>query len=124
MPSPTRRRVLPLLLAALVLLALGALAGEWAWGEHQLRAAEHALEARDHAGARARLERYLELRPRHARARLLAARAARWLGKYDEAAEHLRQGRARGGDAAAFDLEEALLNLQRQGAGAPGLWAR
>src|SRR5438309_912891 len=97
-PLRSRRR---LLIAGLWLVALalaGLLAGRHLRARHHLRLAELALERRDHAAAREHLEKHLRVRPEHARARFLAARTARHLGRADEAAEHLSACRRLGWD--------------------------
>jgi tetratricopeptide (TPR) repeat protein len=113
-----------LLLAILVLLLL-TLAGGYAWTERQLGNAERALERRDYAQARGLLGNYLGIWRRSARAHFLAARAARRLNRYDEAAEHLRACGRLGWDAEAIDLERVLADVQRGAAAAvPALRAR
>src|SRR5688572_2853408 len=102
--------------AALVLIVLAGAGSLLAWSRHtdgQLRRAEAALAAHDHAAAREHLARYLAARPRDARARLLAARADRRLRLYYEAQEHLDRCRKDGGDAEAVEVESALIRVQR-----------
>jgi tetratricopeptide (TPR) repeat protein len=74
---------------------------------------EEALGARRYQQAREELLSYLQSRPRDAHARLLAARAARRLKLYDEAAEELRRCREGGGDAEAIDAEYAMIAVQK-----------
>lgn len=102
--------------AGLVLLVLAAAGALLAWSWHtdgHLRRAEAALADRDHAAAREQLTRYLSARPGDARARLLAARAARRLRLYHEAQEHLERCRKDGGDAEAVEVETELIRVQR-----------
>lgn len=72
---------------------------------------EQAIEKREYARAREMLDRYLTERPADARARLLAARAAREVRAYDDAREHLRRCRADGGEPEAIVVEESLLDV-------------
>jgi tetratricopeptide (TPR) repeat protein len=65
-----------------------------AW--HHLRAAQSDLEHFRAAPARAHLRVCLEVWPSSARTHLLAARAARMAGAFDEAEEHLRQAQRLG----------------------------
>jgi tetratricopeptide (TPR) repeat protein len=109
---PRRGRLRRRLLLALLTLLLLTLAG-YAWSERQLRKAERALAQRDNTQARALLDTYLGVWPRSARAHFLAARAARRLRRYDEAAEHLRACGRLGGDAADVEVERLLADLQR-----------
>jgi Tfp pilus assembly protein PilF len=101
------------LLVVVVLVGVGVTAW-WHWTTGQLlREGEKALAAREYARAREYLQRYLSARPGDARARLLAARAARRLREYYEAHEHLARCRSDGGDREAIDVEEALIAVQR-----------
>jgi len=75
--------------AAVVVLVVGLIAWRQ-WPGQFLRQGEAALRERNYEQARAQLARYLSHRPDDCRARLLAARAARNLGEYYEALEHLR----------------------------------
>jgi tetratricopeptide (TPR) repeat protein len=105
------RRLLGLgLLAAAIAAGLG---GWWYYPRPWLRQGEAALAARDDRRARELLERYLSHRPNDARARLLAARAARRLREYYDAQEHLRLCREAGGDAELIEIETALIAVQR-----------
>jgi tetratricopeptide (TPR) repeat protein len=111
------RRLAALLLVVTALAAGGGLAARWYRTGQLLRRGEEALAAREYAQAREHLTRYLEARPGDARARLLAARAARRLRLYEEASEHLRRCRKDGGDAEAVEVEYALIEVQRGGEG-------
>lgn len=88
-----RRRGLLLIL----LLVVGTALFLWPWiaAWHHLR--QGRLELQDHHPDKARrhLSAYLQRRPHDVPAHLLAARAARQLGSYDEAEEHLRQAQRR-----------------------------
>jgi predicted Zn-dependent protease len=98
-------------------LAVGAwMSWRW-WTGRFLRQAEEAMAARSYDKAKAQLATYLSHRPGDAHARLLAARAARRLRDYDEAADHLRRCRENGGLEEAIDVEYALIALQRGDAG-------
>ena len=100
-------------IAILAAVAAGAWASWRTWTAQFLRQGEEALAARNFDKAKERLDRYLSHRPGDSRGRLLAARAARRLRRYDEAAEHLRRCREDGGPAEAIDVEFALMALQR-----------
>jgi tetratricopeptide (TPR) repeat protein len=78
-----------------------------------LRQGEEALAARKDGRAKEHLDRYLTYRPGDPRGRLLAARTARRLRRYDEAAEHLRRCREDGGASEAIEVELTLTALQR-----------
>jgi len=110
-----RRRRRAVILA--VLLVVAAAACVWYFVREQRKAdrllaeGESALAARDYARARELLDRYLIDRPGDARARLLAARAARRMRLYGEARDHLRRCRADGGDVEAIEIEESLLDV-------------
>jgi tetratricopeptide (TPR) repeat protein len=120
-----RRRRLLAGLALLLLAPLAVLAARHARDRRLLRAAEQALAERDFDAAREGLRRYLDSHPDDPHARLLAARAARRLRRYDEAAEHLRACHRLGADPDAVDLEWALADVQRgDGATAAALRAR
>jgi tetratricopeptide (TPR) repeat protein len=109
-PSGRVRRLLPL---ATLLLLVGLAVGGWgAWqgrADDLLRRGEQALAGRDYDAARDHLTRYLEARPDDARARLLAARAARRLRRFDEAGADLTRCRQYGRDA--YRLYRALDGL-------------
>lgn len=102
-------------IAIVVVTALAG--GAWAswrwWTGQYLRQGEEALAARAFGKAKERLAIYLSHRPGDTRGRLLAARAARRLRAYDEAAEQLRRCREDGGPAEAIDIEYALMALER-----------
>jgi tetratricopeptide (TPR) repeat protein len=117
------RRPLVLGLLAGAVLAAGLVAWRQ-WPRRFLRQGEAALAAREYDKAREHLARYLSHRPGDAHARLLAARAARHLGEYYEAHEHLRRCREEGGDAEAVEVETALIAVQRGEEPAPGLRRR
>lgn len=105
-----RRRVF--LLAGLGLLGL--LAGRLLWAEYHFRAARTALERRDTAAARHHLANCQGVWPRADAARLLAARAARLAGDFDEALRLLKEcERSKIADAEGLALEEQLLDAQR-----------
>src|SRR5207245_69654 len=95
------------------ILAAGGFAAWQQWTERLLRQGEEALAGREYARAQDQLARYLSARPGDARARLLAARVARRLHKYDEATEHLRRCARDGGEGAAIEVEFALIQVQR-----------
>ena len=78
-----------------------------------LALAEQALAAREYSSAREHLNSYLHARPKDARARLLAARVARRLHLYDEAADTLRKCQEAGGDGEAIETEFALAAVER-----------
>lgn len=102
-------------IAVVVVTALAAGAwGSWRWWTGQfLRQGEEALAARAFGKAKEQLALYLTYRPGDTRGRLLAARAARRLRDYDEAAAHLRRCRDDGGPEEAIGVEYALIALQR-----------
>lgn len=119
---------------ALVLVALAALAaGGYAGFEYRegrrlagvLAAGEAALAARDYGPARDTFERYLAERPGDARARLLAARAARQNRSFLDARAHLDRLRAAGAEPEAVELEAQLIEVQTGNFGpVPALRAR
>ncbi len=117
------RRPLVLWLLAGSSLAAGYFAWRQ-WPKQFLRQGEEALAARDYDKARAHFARYLSHRPGDANARLLAARAARNLHEYYEAAEHLRHCREQGGDAESIGIESALIAVQRGTEPSPSLRQR
>lgn len=106
------KRAFVLGILAVVFLVSGTLAWRQ-WPVHFLRQGEAALKERRYDAARENLTRYLSYRSDDARARLLAARAARHLREYFEANEHLRRCRADGGDAEAIEVETALIAVER-----------
>lgn len=83
-----RRR---LLLAFVLLLAVALPAVLWLWAWYQFRQGQSELESSHPEKAHHHLAACLRLWPQDIAAHLLAARAARQLGSYDEAEEHLRQ---------------------------------
>jgi tetratricopeptide (TPR) repeat protein len=103
-----------------LLVALGLAGGWYGLAEHRLRQAEQALQRHDHRTARQRLAEHLKLRPGHARAHFLAARVARRLGLYDEAAEHLKSCARLGWGPESVELERLLADVQQ---GVPGVEA-
>lgn len=110
-----RRRRGSLALACCVLLGT---VGWWTWRRLPLRhlhRGEEALSERRYDRAREELNLYLAQRPNDARARLLAARAARRQREYFEAYEHLRHYRELAGDDESAALETMLLEVQRGG---------
>jgi tetratricopeptide (TPR) repeat protein len=109
-----RRRLTVLLLTAAVLVA-GVVIARQQWTARLLRQAEQALDAHEYAEAREHLTRYLDSRPTDVHARLLAARAARWLHDYDQAAAHLHRCLQDGGPAEPVAIEYALLAVQQGG---------
>lgn len=113
--SPVRHRRHLLIVVALVAVVGVGFWSYFLWerrkAERLLAEGEQALAAREYERAREILDRYLADRPRDARARLLAARAARETRAYRDAREHLRRCRADGGDAESIDIEESLLDV-------------
>jgi predicted Zn-dependent protease len=109
---------LGLVLAGLVLAGLGAwVGGRHLWARHHLRAAESALESYHPAEALEHLRACLRVWPRDVHTRLLAARAARQAGDFDEAQQHLEEFDQLARDlpdeeAAEGTLEWALLRVQ------------
>jgi Tfp pilus assembly protein PilF len=109
-----RRAAATVALAAIAFLTLGAAVSGWyAFAEYHYRRGLEALQRRDFAGARAHLEKALEVWPGSAEVHLLAAQAARRAGAYAPAEKHLDEARRRGGVLEAVDLERALLRVQR-----------
>lgn len=82
------RRPRFLLILALVLGCV-ALAAPWLWADYHLRQAQSDLEHYHCEEARRHLSAYLQLWSHDVTAHLLAARAARRLGDYGEAEQHL-----------------------------------
>jgi predicted Zn-dependent protease len=101
------------LLAALALAACAAvLAAPYGAAWYHWHAAVADMERYHTATARAHLDAYLAVWPRSARAHLLAARAARRAGAYDEAADHLQQSeRLRQAPSEEVTLEWSLLRV-------------
>ena len=108
-----RPRVVFVLLGVVVSTAAILFGWSYRTTNELLRLGEEKLAAREYAKARDYLERYLSARPGDARARLLAARAARRSKAYYEAREHLERCRKGGGDAEAVEIEETLIDVQR-----------
>src|SRR5437016_13365908 len=79
------------LLALLVLAAVAAVGGGYAYATHQWRAAQLALKQDRAADARKHLARCLLIWPRSAKVHLLAARAARLTGDMPNAERHLNR---------------------------------
>jgi Tfp pilus assembly protein PilF len=105
-----------LLLLAAAVVCLGAAWASAAWyyrAEPHLTAGEKALDRHDFAIARAEFDAYLQAWPAHGRAHLLAAEAARRLGRYDDAEEHLRACDRLKWDPPAVALERTLADVQR-----------
>lgn len=95
------------------LAAAGWLGLQWLSARRHLHAAEAALVQHDPDTARMHLALCLEYWPRRADVHLLAARAARRAGQYDEAEEHLHVYQQRQGPDDAFSFEQMLLRAQR-----------
>lgn len=109
-----RRRRAALAVAAILAVAAGLAAyvvREQRKTDRLLAEGEQALAAREYDRARELFDRYLTERPADARARLLAARAARQARAYRDAREHLRRCRADGGEGEPIDVEESLLDV-------------
>ncbi len=106
-----RRVGLLVLLAGLA--GAGTVAGRHLWAWHHFRAAVRALEQGAVPRARRHLGRCLKVWPNGVETRLLAARAARLAGAYDEAERHLQVCEQAGGDTPALRLELQLLQAQQ-----------
>lgn len=107
-PARRSRRPVWVGLAALALVALAAGPHAWAW--HQLRAARASLAKYHPAEARTALASSLKVWPGRPSVRLLASRAARQAGDFEEADRHLRAAqRATGGPSDEVAFEWALL---------------
>jgi tetratricopeptide (TPR) repeat protein len=78
------------LLVLLIVVAAVGLGGRHAWAWYQLRAARSALTRYHPAEAREHLESCLKVWPKSVAAHLLASRAARQSGDFEEAQRHLR----------------------------------
>jgi tetratricopeptide (TPR) repeat protein len=114
--SPQRAVIL---FALLVCLALAAVfGGTYYWAEHQTKAAERALDARDYDEAQQRLDAALQLRPDSGRLHFLAARTARLAGRFDDVRPHLAACLNLGYPEAAILLEQGLLDFQQGDRGA------
>lgn len=111
------RQALVLILLSFGLLAIigtGATIASWhisAWKDY--RAATEALERRDFAEARTRLASCLQVWPNSAEVQLLAARAARRAGAYDDAEEHLKKCERLGWPSEEIRLERDLRCAQQ-----------
>jgi tetratricopeptide (TPR) repeat protein len=105
------RRLLVLLAALLVLLGLGA--GAHLWAHWHYRQGQQALGRRDFAGAQHHFTQCLKVWPDSSAVHLLAARAARKAGAFDDTERFLRRCRELGGDDEAVTLEHLLLRVQR-----------
>jgi tetratricopeptide (TPR) repeat protein len=111
-----RNWVVLILLSAglLALISAGATLASWhlaAWQDY--RAAMQAIERRDFAEARARLERCLAVWPHSAEVHLLAARTARRAGAYDDAEKHLKECQRLDWPMEEVRLERDLIRAQR-----------
>jgi predicted Zn-dependent protease len=106
-----RRAAFTLALLALVGLAVYS-GGRRLWRDYQRRTVQKALDRRDFAEARGRLARCLQSWPEDAELRLLAARAARRDGDYEEADKQLGRCAQLGGDRETIALERAMLTAQ------------
>jgi tetratricopeptide (TPR) repeat protein len=104
-----RRTVLLALVFAILLLVLGV----HGWGYGYYRAGQQALGHKDYDRARAHLDRSLKVWFWNPQPHLLAARAARSTGAFDEAEKHLRACAALGGPEDAVRLERQLLVAQQ-----------
>lgn len=104
----------PIVLGVLVVAVLATGVIAWRqWPAQFLRRGEAALGERKYEQARGHLAVYLSYRPRDCRARVLAARAARNLGEYYEALEHLRHCDTGGSNNEAVTVEKALIAVVR-----------
>jgi predicted Zn-dependent protease len=112
-----RRQAVVVILLSLGLVALigtGAMIAGWqGWAWYHYRLAIGALERRDLALARARLDSCLEVWPKSAEIRLLAARTARRAGAYDDAERHLKECQQLGWPPEEVHLERDLIRAQR-----------
>jgi tetratricopeptide (TPR) repeat protein len=97
----------------LVLAILAAVLGRHLWAGYHFRAAQRALERCAVARARGHLEKCLKVWSGSAAVHLLAARAARRAGDYDDAEQHIQAARECGGDTPESSLEGQLLAVQR-----------
>ncbi len=99
-------------LLGLAALAAGAAAYTLRPQDHRAQA-EAALERYDFDAARQQLTAALHDRPDDPAAHFLAARLDRYLGKFTEAAEHLRRARQLGYAEPAVELEHLLVRASR-----------
>jgi Tfp pilus assembly protein PilF len=106
-PMSRRRWAVGFVLTALI----GAGAAYYLWGYARYRAAEAALARHDWVEAETQLARCLKVWFWSAETHLLAAQAARRIGHFDQAWDHLRACRAWGGRDDAIDLESKLLRV-------------
>jgi tetratricopeptide (TPR) repeat protein len=114
-PRPRRRGRLLAALALLAVAGLGAyVAGTQLWALHHYRAARAELERYHNARGRDHLEACLRAWPRDPDALLLAARAARRLGDFEQADVFLARYRERRGPKdEAGSLEQVFLRAER-----------
>lgn len=101
-----------LLLAALVVLVTLAV-GVHLWGKWHYREGQKALERRDFAGAQQHFTQCLKVWPRSTAVTLLAARAARKAGDFEETERLLQRCSELGGEDEPIILEKLLLHVQR-----------
>jgi tetratricopeptide (TPR) repeat protein len=93
----------------LLLVVSAALAAPWFWASYHFRQAKRELQRYHPGECRRHLAIYLQWRPHDVTAHLLAARANRQLGNYDEAEQHLVQAqREQGKTSLDVTLEWAL----------------
>jgi tetratricopeptide (TPR) repeat protein len=107
-----RWRRLIILLAALLVL-LGLLAGTHLWAQWHYREGQNALGRGDFAAAQQHFSQCLRVWPGSSLVHLLAARAARKAGDFDETERLLHRCRELGGDADLIELERLLVGAQR-----------
>lgn len=107
-----RRWYLHVLAAGLLALA-GVMLGCRVWWHRHYRAAEQALARRDGVEAMRHARWCLRLWVWDAETHVLAARAARLAGDYEEAERYLGVGLQLGGEADAIDLEYKFLSAYR-----------
>jgi Tfp pilus assembly protein PilF len=103
------RRVVLLVLVALAVLGLGC----HLWALWEYRAAQQASARHDYLQAQQRFERCSKVWFLSSETYLLAGRAARRAGNFQEAADHFRACRALAGQEDAVDLEYKLLRVQQ-----------
>jgi tetratricopeptide (TPR) repeat protein len=108
-----RRRPFITALAIIFLLVAGAIAGFYAYAHHKWHAAQVAVKENRLAEAHADLDVCLFFWPRDVEVRLLAARAARLSGEFEEAESQLNRClRLQGGSSQATQLEFLLMRVQ------------